>query len=225
MASPKRVVISWSTGKDSAWALHVLRQDPDVEVVGLLTTFNQASDRVAMHSVRRELAEAQAAAAGLPLTPVQLPWPCPNTTYEAGMRAAVAGLRDNGITHIAYGDLFLNDVRAYRERLLADTGIESLFPVWATPGETPARAEAMLAAGVAAVVTCVDTSQLAAGYCGRAWDAELVASLPAGVDPCGERGEFHTFCTSGPMFTTPVAVTAAKPEIRDTFAFAELSPK
>ena len=223
MASAKRVVVSWSTGKDCAWALHLLRQDPDIEVVGLLTTFNEAADRVAMHSVRRELVDAQAAVAGLPLVLVPLPWPCPNAVYESGMKTAIARCGDDGVTHIAYGDLFLDDIRGYRERLLKGTSVEPLFPVWGRREGTLDRAKTMLEAGVEAVITTVDTSQLAASYCGRIWNAELVADLPAGVDPCGERGEFHTFCTAGPMFTAPIRLTTATPEVRERFAFAELT--
>ena len=189
-----RVLLSWSSGKDSAWALHVLRQRPDLEVVGLLTTFNEESNRVAMHAVRRELVEAQAAAAGLPLVPVMLPYPCTNEVYERRMRAALAEAKAAGVTHMAFGDLFLEDIREYRVRLLQGTGIEPLFPIWTTAEETPALARRMLAAGLGAVLTCVDPKQLSERFVGRQYDETLLAELPAGVDPCGERGEFHTFC-------------------------------
>lgn len=217
-----RVVVSWSSGKDCAWALHLLRGQPGVEVVGLLTSFNQAFGRVAMHAVRRELVEAQAAAAGLPLRAVPLPWPCSNAEYEARMGAAVDALRADGVTHLAFGDLFLADVRAYRERQLADTGVEPLFPVWGVP--TDALAQAMLAAGVRATLTCVDPKQVPTALAGRAWDAGLLADLPAGADPCGERGEFHTFCHAGPMFARPVPVVGGEVVTRDGFVFADLLP-
>ena len=168
MTEPRpKVLLSWSSGKDCAWALHVLRQRPDLEVVGLLTTFNEESDRVAMHAVRRELVEAQAAAAGLPLVPVMLPYPCTNEVYEQRMRAAIAEAKAAGVTHMAFGDLFLEDIREYRVRLLQGTGIEPLFPIWTTAEETPALARTMLAAGLGAVLTCVDPKQLSERFVGR----------------------------------------------------------
>jgi uncharacterized protein (TIGR00290 family) len=220
----KRVLLSWSSGKDSAWTLHVLRQDLGVAVVGLLTTFNEAADRVAMHAVRRVLAEAQARAAGLPLWPVMLPWPCSNDVYEARMGEAVERARHEGVTHIAFGDLFLEDIRAYRERKLAGTGIDPLFPVWTTERETPRLARQMLAAGLRAVLTCVDPKQLDARFVGRSFDAEFLSELPAGVDPCGERGEFHTFCSAGPMFARPIPVLVQESSLRDGFWFADVTP-
>lgn len=220
----KTVVVSWSSGKDCAWALHALRADPAAEVVGLLTTFTAAFDRVAMHAVRRELVEAQAAAAGLPLSPVWLPWPCPNAEYEGRMATACAALRAAGVTHVAFGDLFLADVRAYRERQLAGTGLAPLFPLWGTSADTPGLARAMQAAGVRAVLTCVDPKQLPPDFAGREWDADLLADLPPGVDPCGENGEFHTFCHAGPMFRSPIPVAAGAVVTRDGFVFADLTP-
>lgn len=221
----KRALLSWSSGKDSAWALHVLQQRDDVRVVGLLTTFNETADRVAMHAVRRELVEAQAALAGLPLWPIYLPWPCTNDMYEARMQLAIERARQEGITHIAFGDLYLADVRAYRERQLAGTGIEPLFPLWGTPDDTPVLARQMLAANLRAVLTCVDPRQLDARFVGRSFDADLLADLPAGVDPCGERGEFHTFCCAGPMFATPINVHVAEPTLRDGFWFVDVVPE
>ncbi|HEX4070806.1 MAG TPA: ATP-binding protein, partial [Planctomycetaceae bacterium] len=200
----KRVLLSWSSGKDSAWTLHVLKRDPSVTVVGLLTTFNESADRVAMHAVRHILVEAQARAAGLPLWPVMLPWPCSNDVYEARMQQAIERARQEGVTHIAFGDLFLEDIRAYREQKLAGTGIDPLFPIWTTQSETPQLAREMLAAGLRAVVTCVDPKQLDPRFVGRWFDGDLLAELPPGVDPCGERGEFHTFCYAGPMFREPI---------------------
>jgi uncharacterized protein (TIGR00290 family) len=220
----RRVLLSWSSGKDSAWALHLLRREPQVELVGLLTTFNTTADRVAMHAVRRELVAAQAAAAGLPLWEVELPWPCATEDYERLMSAAIARARAAGVTHVAFGDLYLADVRAYRERQMAGTGIEPLFPLWATPESTPALARRMLAAGLRATLTCVDTRQLAGDFVGREFDAALLAELPAAVDPCGERGEFHTFCWAGPMFERPIAVRAGEVVEREGFRFADLLP-
>lgn len=218
----KRVLLSWSSGKDSAWSLHVLRQTDGVEVVGLLTTFNATADRVAMHAVRRTLAEAQARAAGLPLWPVFLPWPCSNDVYEERMQAAVARARGEGVTHFAFGDLFLEDIRAYREQKLAGTGIDPLFPIWTTEHRTPELARQMLAAGLQAAVTCVDPRQLDARFVGRWFDADLLAELPASVDRCGERGEFHTFCCAGPMFERTIPVLVKDSSLRDGFWFADL---
>lgn len=217
-----RVLLSWSSGKDSAWALHLLRQDPAVEVGALLTTFNDEADRVAMHAVRRELAERQAAAARLPLWHVPLPSPCPNDVYEARMRDVMTRARDEQFTHVAFGDLFLEDIRQYREEKLAGTGLAPLFPVWARP--TPALAREMLDAGLDAVLTCVDPRQLDASFAGRRFDAALLADLPEGVDPCGERGEFHTFCCAGPMFAEPIPVERGVVVERDGFVFADLLP-
>ncbi|MGH7663206.1 MAG: ATP-binding protein [Gemmatimonadaceae bacterium] len=221
----RRVLLSWSSGKDSAWTLHLLRQSPEVEVVGLLTTFNEAADRVAMHAVRRALVEAQASATGLPLWPVSLPSPCSNAGYEQRMGAVIGRARDEGITDIAFGDLFLEDVRDYRIRQLSGSGVEPLFPLWCSPADTPNLARRMLAAGLRAVLTCVDPKQLPEPFVGRLYDAAFVAELPAGVDPCGERGEFHTFCFAGPMFASEVAVQVGKTVSHDGFCFIDLLPK
>lgn len=218
----KRVLVSWSSGKDSAWTLHILRQQADVELVGLLTTFNEVADRVAMHAVRRELVEAQAAQAGLPLWSICLPWPCTNAVYEARMGEALQRARREGITHIAFGDLFLEDIRAYREQQLAGTGIEPLFPLWGTPAGTASLARKMLAVGLRAVVTCVDPKQLDGRFVGRWFDADFLAELGPQVDPCGERGEFHTFCCAGPMFVAPIQVRVSAVVMRDGFWFADL---
>jgi uncharacterized protein (TIGR00290 family) len=220
----RRVLLSWSSGKDSAWTLHLLRQQADVEVVGLLTTFNEAADRVAMHAVRHTLVEAQAAAAGLPLWPVPLPWPCSNADYEQRMSAAIGRARDEGITHMAFGDLFLEDVRNYRIRQLSGSGIEPLFPLWGAPASTPALARRMLDGGLRAVLTCVDPRQLPEPFVGRRYDAALLADLPPTVDPCGEHGEFHTFCFGGPMFDFEIAVRPGEIVSRDGFCFADLLP-
>jgi uncharacterized protein (TIGR00290 family) len=218
----RRVLLSWSSGKDSAWSLHVLRRQPEVEVVGLVTTFNETADRVAMHAVRRALVEAQAAAAGLPLWPVFLPWPCSNAAYEEQLSAVIGRARGEGVTHVAFGDLFLEDVRNYRIRQLSGTGVEPLFPLWGSASATPDLALEMLDAGLRAVLTCVDPKQLPEPFVGRSYDAALLAELPAGVDPCGERGEFHTFCFGGPMFASPIAVQVGETVSRDGFCFADL---
>ena len=219
---PRRVLLSWSSGKDAAYALHVLRTSGEVEVAGLLTTLNGAFDRVAMHGVRAELLAAQARAAGLPLWTVPLPWPCTNEAYEAAMAGACARAVGEGITGVAFGDLFLEDVRAYREARLAGTGLEALFPLWGRP--TAALAREMIAAGLKATLACVDGRQLDGTFAGRAFDEALLADLPAGVDPCGERGEFHTFAWDGPMFRHPVPVVRGEGVVRDGFAFADLVP-
>jgi uncharacterized protein (TIGR00290 family) len=219
-----KVLLSWSSGKDSDWALYVLRQQPDLEVVGLVTTFNEAFDRVAMHAVRRELVEAQARAAGLPLFPVMLPYPCTNEVYEDLMKAALVEARAAGVTHMAFGDLFLVDVREYRVRLLQGTGIEPLFPIWTTEEDTPALARRMLAAGLGAILTCVDPKQLNEQFVGRRCDETLLAEFPAGVDPCGERGEFHTFCYRCPTFRSEIAVDIGEIVEREGFWFADLRP-
>jgi uncharacterized protein (TIGR00290 family) len=222
MPHRQQVLLSWSSGKDSAWTLHVLGQQPDVEVVGLLTTFNEAAGRVAMHAVRRELVEAQAAAAGLPLWPVQLPWPCSNEVYEERMRGAIERARGAGVTHVAFGDLYLEDIRAYRVKQLAGTGVEPLFPIWGTPADTPGLARRMLDAGLRAVLTCVDPKQLSERFAGRCFEPALLDDLPPGVDPCGERGEFHTFCCAGPMFSRPISVRVGEIVCKDSFWFADV---
>ena len=219
-----KVLLSWSSGKDSAWALHVLRQRGEVEVVGLVTTLNEAFGRVAMHGVRAELVQAQADAAGLPLCPVPLPWPCTNDEYEARIRAVVKKARSEGVTAFAFGDLFLGDIRAYRERQLAGTGLNPLFPIWGTSDDTPALAQTMIAAGLRATLACIDPRQLDPRFAGREFDSKLLADLPPGVDPCGENGEFHTFCHTGPVFDRPVPVTVGQVVEREGFCFADLLP-
>ncbi len=217
-----KVLVSWSSGKDSAWMLHLLRRQGRLEGAALLTTINETADRVAMHGVRRTLLEAQARAAGLPLRVIPLPHPCPNDVYEARMRTAVEQAVADGFTLAAFGDLFLQDVRAYRERQLADTGLAPLFPLWGR--DTAALAREIVGAGVKATVTCVDTRALDRRFAGRRFDAALLAELPPGVDPCGERGEFHTVVTAGPMFDREIAVTPGSVVERDGFVFADVLP-
>jgi uncharacterized protein (TIGR00290 family) len=216
----KRILLSWSSGKDSAWSLHVLRQRGEYEVAGLLTTFNQEADRVAMHAVRRELVERQAAAARLPLWAVPLPWPCSNEQYESLMTQACAKAVAEGLYGVAFGDLFLEDVRAYRERQLRDTGLTPIFPVWGLP--TATLAQEMIASGVRAKLTCIDTHQLDRSFAGRDFDKSLLAALPKEVDPCGERGEFHSFVYTGPMFDAAILVSAGETIVRDQFVFTDL---
>jgi uncharacterized protein (TIGR00290 family) len=217
-----KALLSWSSGKDAAWALHVLRLAGDVEVVGLLTTTNEVFERVAMHGVREALLEAQAEAAGLPLWKVPLPWPCPNEAYEALMARVCAKAAAEGIGAMAFGDLFLEDVRDYRIQKLAGTGLTPLFPLWGP--DTAALARRMQAAGLKATLTCVDPRVLDPSFAGRAFDAALLADLPASVDPCGERGEFHTFVWDGPMFHGPLAIRRGEVVARDGFVFADLVP-
>ena len=221
MNKPK-LLLSWSSGKDSAWALHVLRQKNEYDIVGLVTTVNENFARVAMHGVREELLQAQADAAGLPLWRVPLPHSCSNSEYEARMRALIARAVAAGVTHMAFGDLFLEDIRAYREKQLAGTGIAPVFPLWGL--DTRQLARAMIGAGLRAKLSCVDPKQLARDFAGRTFDETLLADLPAGVDPCGERGEFHSFCHAGPMFDRPIAVTTGEVVERDGFVFADLLP-
>lgn len=218
-----KIVLSWSSGKDSAWCLHVLRQQYPGAVAGLLTTVNEAADRVAMHAVRRSLLDAQADAAGLPLHIVHIPAPCANAVYEERMAGAVARLVAAGVTHVAFGDLFLEDVRRYREERLAGSGLVPLFPLWKTKS-TVALADEMLTAGLHAVLTAVDSRQISPDFAGRAYDRRLLADLPPAADPCGENGEFHTFAWDGPMFRAPVAIRPGVVLERDGFVFADLLP-
>ncbi len=228
----KKILLAWSSGKDSAWALHVLRQQNQYEIAGLMTTLNAAFDRVAMHSTRRALVEMQAEAAGLPLIVAPIPWPCSNTEYEAAMKRVCDQALADGITAIAFGDLFLTDVRAYRERQLKDTGLEPLFPLWGLP--TRELAQEMIGTGLRAKLVCVDPRQLASDFVGRDFDETLLRDLPAGVDPCGENGEFHSFVYAGPMFNGKMSngkmfrreipiVTGEKVE-RDGFWFCDVLP-
>jgi uncharacterized protein (TIGR00290 family) len=216
----KRVLLSWSSGKDSAWTLHMLRRDPAIELCGLLTTLNTEFDRVAMHGTRRSVLEAQAAAARLPLWIVQLPWPCSNEICEERMAEVCRRAIDEHIHAVAFGDLFLPDVRAYRERQLAPTGLEPIFPLWQIP--TDALAREMIAGGLRARLSCVDTEQLPAAFAGREFDSDFLRDLPHETDPCGERGEFHTCVYAGPMFTAPLRLETGEIVTRDRFVFADL---
>lgn len=215
-----KILLSWSSGKDSAWTLHVLDQQHPGAVQGLLTTTNGETRRAAMHGVADTIVEAQARAAGRPLTLVPLPYPCSNEQYDACLGAAVRRARDDGYTHVAFGDLFLRDVRQYRESRLAGTGLDPLFPLWDLP--TTDLARDMLRGGLRAVLSCVDTQVLDAGFAGREFDAALIEALPPGADPCGEHGEFHTCVYDGPMFRTPLALTRGELVTRDRFVWRDL---
>jgi uncharacterized protein (TIGR00290 family) len=219
----KRVLLSWSSGKDSAWSLHVLRQDPHVEVVGLLTTLNEAFDRVAMHAVRRELLEAQAEAAGLPLQAVTIPWPCSNEQYEKIMTDVCVRACAAGVEAVAFGDLFLADIRAYRERQLEGIGLEPLFPLWNL--DTRDLARDMIAGGLRAKLTCVDPKRLAPSFAARDFDRQFLDELPAGVDPCGENGEFHSFVYAAPVFDKALPIRMGEIVERDGFVFADVLPE
>jgi uncharacterized protein (TIGR00290 family) len=215
-----QTLLSWSSGKDSAWALHVLRQRSDITVVGLVTTINTAFDRVAMHGVRRSLVQAQADAAGLPLHVLPIPHPCPNEAYERIMGQFVAEQVERGIVAIAFGDLYLEEVRRYREDKLTGTGLTPLFPLWQIPTRTLVRD--MLAGGLTAYVTCLDPRKVPERLAGRRLDTDFLAELPSDVDPCAENGEFHTFAAAGPMFARPLAVKTGDVVERDGFVFCDL---
>ena len=217
------VLLAWSSGKDSAYTLHVLRQRTDVLVVGLLTTVNEAYDRVAMHAVRLALLEAQAEAAGLHLHLTRIPSPCPNEVYEKVMAEALEDARARGVRAVAFGDLFLEEVRRYREERMKASGLELLFPLWGRP--TLALAEEMIASGLRARLTCVDPKKLKRSFAGREFSAELLRDLPEGIDPCGENGEFHSFAWDGPMFRQPIRVQPGEVVERDGFVFADLLPE
>ncbi len=211
--------LSWSSGKDSAWALHELRQSDEYEVVGLFTTINSAFERVAMHAVRVELLRKQAQAVGLPLYLIEIPYPCSDEQYAAVMEDFMVRARSEGVQFMAFGDLYLEDVRRYREERMQGSGITPLFPLWGRP--TRALLEEMLAGGVRTCLTCVDPKVLPAEFAGRELTSELLASMPPGIDPCGENGEFHTFVFAGPMFSTPLDIEMGEVVERDGFVFAD----
>ena len=217
------VWLSWSSGKDSAWSLHTLQQDPNFTVTALFTTVNKAFDRVAMHAVRRSLLEQQARAARLPLHIIELPYPCSNEAYEAAMHEFFDEVRKAGVLTLAFGDLFLDDIRQYREAMLSGTGLEAHFPLWRKLTK-PLAAE-MIAEGVKAIVTCVDPKQINGDFAGRWFDHDLLAALPNSADPCGENGEFHTFVTAGPMFETEIPVSVGESLEREGFVFCDVQAK
>ena len=219
MTAPK-ALIAWSSGKDSAWALHEARRAGDFDIIGALTTVTDAFGRVSMHGVREDLLRAQLLAAGLPAVTVRIPYPCPNETYEREMAAAIEAAKAQGVTHIIFGDLFLQDIRVYREQKLAGSGVTPVFPLWQRP--TGELARAMIDAGVEAHLAVVDLKKLPASFAGRRFDAGLLDALPAGADPCGENGEFHSFVSAGPMLSCKIPVSIGETVERDGFAFADL---
>ncbi|MGC1784577.1 MAG: ATP-binding protein [Acidobacteriaceae bacterium] len=216
----KKTLLSWSGGKDSAWALHTLRQDADYHVAALLTTVNEVFGRVAIHGFRQELLDFQAASVGLPVWKIPLPYPCSNADYESRMATVCARAVREGFEAVAFGDLFLEDIRAYRIERLAGTGLEPIFPIWGIP--TDKLAQQMVASGLRARITCIDPRHLSASFCGRIFDADFLADLPLSVDPCGERGEFHSFAYAGPMFTRPISVSHTDTVEREGFIYGEL---
>ena len=220
-ARPK-ALIAWSSGKDSAWALHEARRAGEFDIVGALTTVTGTFSRVSIHGLREELLRAQLNAAGLPATLVRIPYPCPNEVYERKMAAAMTQAKADGITHVIFGDLFLEDVRVYRERNLAGSGIAPLFPLWHRP--TDALAREMITAGVEATLVAVDRKKLAAEFAGRKFDADLLAAFSSSIDPCGENGEFHSFVSAGPMLKGKIPVTTGETVERDGMAYADLLP-
>jgi uncharacterized protein (TIGR00290 family) len=219
---PAKTLIAWSSGKDSAWALHEARRSGDYEIVGALTTVTETFGRVSMHGVREELLKAQLEAAGVPLKIVPIPFPCPNEVYEARMGAALADAKAEGVTHVIFGDLFLEDVRAYREAKMAGSGIAPVFPLWGRP--TDALARTMIEGGLKTHLVTVDLKAMPKSFAGRKFDAALLNDLPAGVDPCGECGEFHTCVLAGPMFSRAIPASVGDVVERDGFAFADLVP-
>jgi uncharacterized protein (TIGR00290 family) len=219
-----KCLVSWSSGKDSAWMVHVLRQRGDIQLGALLTTINESAQRVAMHAVRVDVLQAQADALSLPLWMVPIPSPCPNEVYEAALRTAIARAVAEGFTHAAFGDLFLDDIRRYREEQLAGSGLTPLFPLFdATPGATTTLAREMVAGGLRARITCVNPKVIPATFAGREFDAALLDELPTSVDPCGERGEFHTCSYDGPMFSHPVRVDTGITVEHDGYLFTDLT--
>jgi uncharacterized protein (TIGR00290 family) len=216
-----KAFVSWSSGKDSAFALHEARRS-GIEIAGVLTTLNEVYDRVAMHGVRAELLDRQVAALDLPAIKVPIPSPCPNEIYEARMEAACADIRARGVRHIVFGDLFLEDIRAYRTRKLAAAGMEPIFPLWRRP--TRALAHDMIAGGLVAHITCLDPRKLPREFAGRTFDESFLRDLPPGIDPCGENGEFHTVVTAGPMFAAPIRVRTGETVERDGFVFTDVIP-
>jgi uncharacterized protein (TIGR00290 family) len=217
------VVLSWSGGKDSALALDALSRDPALEVVGLLTSVTRSYDRISVHGVRRSMLEAQVKRLGLPLFEISLEPNCTNDAYELGFRSALKEIKRTlpDVAHIAFGDLFLEDVRGYRERLLAGSGFDPLFPIWGL--DTASLAQRFIGDGFVARIVCVDTTQLDATFAGRLFDEQLLADLPAAVDPCGERGEFHTFVSDGPLFNAPIPYSVGETVLRDDrFMFCDL---
>jgi uncharacterized protein (TIGR00290 family) len=218
----KKTLLSWSSGKDSAWALHLVQQDPRIELLGLFTVMNQKYSRVSMHATRSEMLHCQAEAVGLPIETISLPDPCTNEQYDAIMRHFVTESVNKGIECMAFGDLFLEDVRKYRENQLKGRGIDPLFPLWGIP--TSDLAEQMLSAGLEAYVSSVDLKKLPSRFAGQKWSRNLIAEFPKDCDPCGENGEIHTIAVGGPMFQKTVLVRVGDIVNRNGFAYADIIP-
>ncbi len=216
----KKTLLSWSSGKDSAWMLHLLKQDPDIEIAGLFSTINNEFNRIAMHSTRAELAEQQAECAGLPIKFIPLPYPCTNVQYEAIMNEFIKEVKREEIEYFAFGDLYLESVRNYREKNLAGTGITPLFPLWKK--DTKKLSSEMIDAGLKAIVTCIDPKCLPKEFAGRNYDKDFLQQIPAGVDPCGENGEFHSFVFAGPMFHKKIDIRVGETVTRDGFVFTDI---
>ncbi len=218
----KKTYMSWSSGKDSAWALHALRQDPEIELLGLFTVVNKAYGRVSMHATRADLLNRQADSLGLSLQIINIPHPCRNEECDAIMGSFVDNANESGIECMAFGDLFLKDVREYRENQLRDTGIQPIFPIWNLP--TGVLAKQMLSAGVEAYISCVDPNKVSRTLAGRRWSEKLLNELPENIDPCGENGEFHTVVVGGPMFRKKIPVHIGETVEREGFIFADIIP-
>ncbi len=219
----KQIILSWSSGKDSAWTLYQLQQDPDYEVVGLVTTVNQKYQRVAMHGVREQILQQQADATGLPLHTLNIPSPCTNKEYETVMQKFITVMQKNKIEYMAFGDLYLDDIRQYRIKQLEGTGITPVFPLWLKP--TRELAEAMIEGGLEATITCIDPKKISSRFAGRYFNLDFINDLPDSIDPCGENGEFHSCVHNGPMFNHPISVTTGEVVERDNFVFADLIPE
>jgi len=220
--SRQKVVLSWSSGKDSAWTLSMLRRDPTLEVIALATTVAEETGRVPIHDVRAEIIAAQARAAKLPLWTIPLPQPCPNTVYERAFARALERAAAAGVDHWAFGDLFLQDIRVYRERLVEGSGMTPLFPLWCCPARTPELAQEMVRGGLRAVVTCIDRARLPSSLAGAQYDETFLAALPHGVDPCGEYGEFHTLCTAAPGFDRTLEISVTGTQVKDGYQVADV---
>lgn len=219
----KKTLLSWSSGKDSAWTLYTLQQRRDVELLGLVTTVNQTHQRVAMHAVRLVLLKQQAAAANLPLHIINIPHPCSNENYNQAMDGFFDSIQQIGATHMAFGDLFLEDIRQYREENLKGTGLTPMFPLWLEPTEK--LAQKMIDAGLKTRITCIDPNKLSANFAGREFNQQFLDDLPDGIDPCGENGEFHSFTYAGPMFKKPINISTGDVVEREGFIFADLQPE
>ena len=219
----RKTLMSWSSGKDSAWALYKLQRNPEIDLAGLFCTVNKAFNRAAMHAVRVELLQQQAESIGLPLEIIEIPYPCSNDAYEEIMTLFVEKAKKNNIEHFAFGDLFLEDVRNYREEKLKGTGITPIFPIWGIPTDKLSRE--MISSGLRAVITCIDPKQIPNDFVGKEYNESFLNDIPEGVDPCGENGEFHSFVFYGPMFKEQIEISFGDVVHRDGFVFMDISEK